>query len=104
MRLERPAKAPENARTEPSTMRISKWYQESTREDDDSHSPSSNRVSDFTGADRMSYHVQEPIKNDEDRLAMKRGDMPPPLPQPVANPRIREDQALQEFHSKSGKM
>ena len=35
---------------------------------------------------------------------MKRGDMPPSLPQRVANPRIREDQALQDFHSKSDKM
>ena len=30
--------------------------------------------------------------------------MPPPLPQQVANPRIREDQALQEIHSKLNKM
>ena len=29
---------------------------------------------------------------------MKRGDMPPPLPNRVANPRIREDQALHEFY------
>ena len=58
----------------------------------------------FTGVDRASYQVQEPIENDEDRLAMKRGDMPPPLPQRVANPRIREDQALQEFYPYSDKM
>ena len=53
-------------------------------------SPSSNRVSDFAGADRMSHQVREPIKNDEDRLAMKRGDMPPPVPHRVGeseNPR-----------------
>ena len=97
-------KVPENAGIDPSTMRISEWYQESTREDDDPHSPSSNRVSDFPGADRMSQHVREPIKNDEDRLAMKRGDLPPPLPQQVANTRMREDQALQDFYSKSDKM
>ena len=35
----------------PSSMRISKWCQESTREDDDPHSTSSHRVSDLTGAD-----------------------------------------------------
>ena len=104
MKPERLTKAPENAGIDPSTMRISEWYQESIREDDDPHAPSSNRVSDFTGADRMSYQVREPIENDEDRLAMKRGDMPPPLPQRAANPRIREHQALQEFHSKSDKM
>ena len=90
MKPERLTEAPENAGIDPSTVRISKWYQESTREDDDLHSPSSNRVSDFTGADRMSYQVRKPIKNDEDRLAMNRGDMPPPLPQRVSNPCIRE--------------
>ena len=104
MKSERLTKAPENAGIDPSTMRISIRYQASTREDDDPHSPSSNRVSDFTGAYRVSYQVREPVKNDEDRLAMKRGDMPPPLPQRVANPRIREDQASQEFYSKLDKI
>ena len=33
-----------------------------------------------------------------------RGDMPPPVPKRVANPRNREDQALQEFHSNSDNM
>ena len=42
--------------------------------------------------------------NDEERLAMKRGSMPPPLPRRVENPRIREDRALQEFNSNSDKM
>ena len=74
MKSERLTKA-----SDPSTMRISGWYQEPTREDDDPHSPSSNRVSDLTGTERMSYQVRETIVNDEDRLAMKRGDMPPPL-------------------------
>ena len=67
-------------------------------------SPSSIRVSDLAGAERRSYQVREPIEDNEDRLAMKRGDMLPPLPQRVDNPRIREDQALQDFHSKSVKM
>ena len=35
----------------------------------------------------MSYQVREPIENDEERLAMKRGDMPPPVPKRVANPK-----------------
>ena len=52
----------------------------------------------------MSYQVREPIENDGETLAMKRGDMPPPVPKRVANPRIQEDQALQEFHSNSDKM
>ena len=43
-------------------------------------------------------------KNDKERLAMKRDDMPLPLPKRVANPRIRDDQALHEFNSNSDKM
>ena len=37
-----------------------------------------------------SYQVQEPIGDDE-RLATRRGDMPPPAPERVANPKNRED-------------
>ena len=40
----------------------------------------------------------------KERLAMKRGDMPPPVPKRVANPRIRDDQAVHEFCSNSDKM
>ena len=35
---------------------------------------------------------------------MKRGDMPPPVPKRVNNPRIQEDHGLKEFHSISDKM
>ena len=35
---------------------------------------------------------------------MKQGDMPPPVPERVANPRIRDDRAVQEFQSNSDKM
>ena len=38
MKPKRLTEAPENAGIDPSTMRVSKWYQESTREDDDPHS------------------------------------------------------------------
>ena len=86
-------------------------YRESTREDDDPHLSSSSRVSEVvTGTNRSSYQARERtsrtfvernltserenIENDEERLAMKRGDMPPPVPKRVDNPRIREDQAL----------
>ena len=104
MKPDRLTKTPENAGIDPSTIRVSKRYHESTREDDDPHSPTSTRVSDiFTGVDKASNQVREPIENDEERLAMKRGDMPPPLPQRDANPRIREDQALQECFSNSDK-
>ena len=105
MKPERLAEAPENAGIDPSTMRVSKWYQEPTGDDDDSHFSSSSRVSDvFTGTSRTSYQEREPLENDEDRLAMKRGDMPPPFPKRVANPRIRGHQALHESYSNSDKM
>ena len=89
-----------------SAMRVSKWYQEPTRQDDDLRSSPSfkSRKRSFTGTNRMSYQVREPTENDKERIAMKRGDTPPPVPKRVANPRIREYQALQEFHSKSDKM
>ena len=51
--------------------------------------PSSSRASDALSAtDRTSYQVREPIEDDEERLAMKQGDMPPPVLERVANPRI----------------
>ena len=37
MKPERLTEAPENAGTDPGIMRMSKSYQETTREDDDSH-------------------------------------------------------------------
>ena len=74
MKSERLTVAPESAGNDSSTMR-----QEQTREDDDPHIPSSRRVSDvFTGTNRTSYEERKPIENDEERLAMKGGDMPPP--------------------------
>ena len=98
MKPEKLTKAPENAGIDPSTMKMNKWHLEPTREDDDPHFPSSSRVIDaLTGADRTSYQVREPIENDE-RLAMKKGDMPPAVPERVANPRIRKDQATTITH------
>ena len=38
------------------------------------------------------------------RLAMKIGDTPPPLPRRVSKPRIRDDQALNEFFPNSDQM
>ena len=58
----------------------------------------------FTGTNRTSDQEREPIENDEERRAMKRGGMPPTLPQRVANPRIRDDQVSHEFCSNSDKM
>ena len=86
-------------------MKMKTWYQEPTRESDDSQLPSSSRVSDaLSGTDRKSYQVREPIEDDEERLAMKQGDMPQPALERVANQRIRDDRAVQEFQSNSDKM
>ena len=86
---DRDTKAQENAGIDPSTMRVSTWYQKSTREYDDPHSPPPNRVRDtFTGVDRASYQVRRPIEDDEERLAMEKDDMLPPLPQRLANPKF----------------
>ena len=98
MKPEKLTKAPENAGIDPSTMKMKKWHLEPTREDDDPHFESSSRVSDaLTEADWTSYQVREPAANDE-RLAMKKGDMPSPVQGRVANPRIRKDQATTITH------
>ena len=87
-----------NAGIDPTTMKMNRWHLEPTREDDDPHFPSSSRVSDaLTEADRMSYQVREPVENDE-RLAMKKGDMLSSVPERGANPRIRKEQATTISH------
>ena len=65
MKPEKLTKTPGNVRVDASTMKMKKLYLESTCEDDDSHFPSSSRVSDaLTGTNRTPYHVREPIEND----------------------------------------
>ena len=81
--------------------RMSKWYSEFTHEGDDSHLSSWNLVSEIvTGTNRSSYQIREPIENDEEGLAMRRDDMPPPVPKGVDNPRTREQQ-LGPAHAES---
>ena len=66
---------------------------------------SSSRVGDvFTGTNRMSHQGREPIGDEEERLAMKRSEMPPPLPNRVPNPRSRDDRALHTCFSYSDNM
>ena len=50
-----------------------------------------------TGTERASYQIREPI-------ATRRGDMPSPVPERVANPKIREDRTAQDFRHNSEKM
>ena len=79
MRPEKATEAPRNAGIDPSTVVMKQWYRKH------------NRVSDQkapTGTNRASYHAREPIEDDDERLAMRNGDMPPPVPERVASPRI----------------
>ena len=93
MKPEKASEAPTNAGIDPSTMKMKQWYQGHDRVSD-KQAPS--------GTDRASYQAQEPIEDDDERLAMRR-DMPPP-PERVANPRIREDRTVQDFRQNSEKM
>ena len=88
MKPEQAAEAPRNAGRDPSTTKLKPWYQ------------GHDRVSDQKapiGTDRASYHAREPIEDDDERLATRQSDMPPPVPERVANPRIREDRAVHNF-------
>ena len=91
----RRTEAPRSAGIDTSTMKMKQWYQ------------GHDRVSDQkapTGTDRAPYHAREPIEDDDERFATRRGDMPPPVPERVANPRIREDRAVQDFRENLEKM
>ena len=105
MKPKRLTEAPDNAGFNPDIIKLSKWYQETTRKGDDPHYSSSSRMSDaFVETDWTPYQAREPGEDDEERLAMKIGDMPPPLSRRVPNPRIRDDRALHEFFTNSDKM
>ena len=84
-------------------MKVSKWHLETTLKGDVSHFSSFSRASDAF-VETYWTSIREPIEDDEEMLAMKIGDMPPPLPRRVSSPRIRDDQALNEFFSISDKM
>ena len=65
-----------------------------------SHTSSSNRVSDVsTGTNKNVNQGPASVEDDEERLAMKKDEMPHPFPKQVVNPRDREGQALREFCS-----
>ena len=75
------AEAPRNARIDPNSMKIKQWYK------------GHDRVSDKKSTGR--------IEDDDERVAMGQSNMPPPVPERVANPRIREDQAVQYLRQNS---
>ena len=80
MKPEKAAEAPRIAGIDPSTMKMKQWYQRHDRVSDEK-AP--------TGTDRASYHAREPIEDDDERLAMRQGDMPPPVPERVATENSR---------------
>ena len=95
MKLEKATEAPRNAGIDPSTMKIKQWYQR--------HNHINNQKT-HTKTNKTSNHAREPLENNDERLAMRQGDMPPPVPERVASPRIREDRAVQDFRQNSEKM
>ena len=88
-----------NAEMDPGTMKIKTWYR--------------NRLAKvmilsfrlqvasdaLSATDRTSDQAREPFEDDEERLAMKQGDMPPPVPERVANPRIREFEMTEQYRN-----
>ena len=82
MKPEKATEAPRNAGIDPSTLKTKQWYQKH------------NRLSDQkapAGTNRASYHARELNEDDDERLAMRKGDIPP---ERVANPRIRKDRTV----------
>ena len=95
MKPEMATEAPRNAGIDRSTMKMKQWYQ------------GHNRVSDQkapTGTNRASHQAREPIEDDDEWRAMRQGEIPPPVPERVADPSIREDRAVQDFRQNSDKM
>ena len=76
-------------------MQMKKWYQEPDRASDENS---------LTGTDKPSSQARELIEGDDEQLPMKQSDMPQPIPERVANPRIREDPTVQDFQRNSEKM
>ena len=95
MKPEKATEAPRSSGIDPSTMKMKQWYQRHDRVSD-KKAP--------TGTDTASYQARESIEGDEERLAMRQGDVPPPVPERVARSRIREDRAVQDFQCCSEKV
>ena len=93
---------PRNAGIDPATMKMKRWYQDNQddiRVSDKSqgHTRKKKRDASVTGVERSSYQTRLSIEDDEGRLSQREGRMPPPPPERVDNPRIREDRAVQEW-------
>ena len=100
----RQEKGPRNAGLDPISMRTSQWYSEPICEGNDSQTSSFKRMSeDSSGIKGSPYQIPRLVAKDKERVTRKRGDMPPPLPRRIDNPRIREDPALMEFYATTDK-
>ena len=84
---------PSYAGLDPVCMRMSPWYSEG---DDSQPLASKGMNEDSSGAKRSQYQIPRLVAKDEERFARKKGDIPPPLPKRIDNPRIREDLALMD--------
>ena len=102
MKPERFTEALDHAGFNPDTMRASKKFQKTTFKCNVSHFSSFSRTSD-TFVETNLTSEREPIEYEEERPAMKIGNLSHPLPVRVSDPRIRDDQALNEFCSNSDK-
>ena len=94
MKPEKATMAARNAGINRSTMKMKKWYQGSARVSDKNS----------LAGDRPSYQARELVEDDDERLAMRQRDMPPPVPERDANPKIRDNRAVQDFQRNSEKM
>ena len=94
MKPEKATEAPRNAGINPSTMKMKQWYHKHNRVRSESACWNEQSILPRTGT----------LEDDDERLAMRQSDMAPPVPARVANPRIREDRAVQDFRQNSEKM
>ena len=86
----RQEKGPRNAGLDPISVRMSQWYSEPICEGNDSQPSSFKRMNEgSSGAKRPPYQIPRPVAKDDERLASKKGNVPPPLPRRIVNPRIR---------------
>ena len=95
MKPEMFARTARNSGINPSTMKMKRWYPDQDR---------ASGTTSLTGLDRPSCRAREQIEDDEERLAMRQGDMPPPVLERVVDSRIREDRAVQDLPRNSDKM
>ena len=90
---------------DPISIRMSQWYSEPICGGNDSQPIAFTRMNeDSSGTKRSQYQIPRPVVKDEERLARRKDDMPPPLTRRTNNPRIRDLPALTEFYLNTDKI